>query len=215
MRNKIKNGELPKSASTVVLIRQRPAHIDFVLQAISSVVHIFLRPPFQSGAFFLRQLADDFRRRAEDERAGRDFRSLRHERPRADERLFADDRAIQNHRAHADENFVADGAGMDNRAVADGDPVAQDARKIVRKMQHGVVLDVRVMADNDAVDVAAQHGAIPHARMRAERHIANDDGGFGDINALAELRGLAEKFVELPGQFVHAANLARSCGGTI
>jgi hypothetical protein len=26
---------------------------------------------------------------------------------------------------------------------------------------------------------------------------------------------LAEKFVELRSQFVHAANLARSCGGTI
>ena len=125
-------------------------------------------------------------------------------------RLFADDRAVQNHRAHADERFVADGAGVDDRAVADGDPVADEARKIVREMQHGVVLDVRVVADDDAVDVAAQHRAIPHARMRAERHVADDGGGLGDENIFAERRFFAEKSVKLLCQFVHAKNLTRS-----
>jgi len=98
--------------------------------------------------------------------------------------------------------------------VADGDPVADDARKIVREMQHGVVLDVRMVADDDAVDVAAQHRAIPHARMRAERHVADDGGVFGDENIFAERRFFAEKSVELFCQFVHAKNLTRSGGGT-
>ena len=185
-----------------------------MLQAVIPVVHILFRPPFQSGAFCLGQFADDFRRCAEDERAGRDFRSLRHERLRADERLPADDRAVQNHRAHADERLVADGAGVDDRAVTDGDPVADEARKIVREMQHGVVLDVRVVADDDAVDVAAQYRAIPHARMRAERHVTDDGGGLGYENIFAERRFFAEKFVQLLCQFVHAKNLTRSGGGT-
>ena len=88
---------------------------------------------------------------------------------------------------------------MDNRAVADRDPVAEDARKVIREMQHGVVLDIRVMADDDAVDVAAQHRAIPHVRMRAERHIADDRGVFGDEDTFAQLGFFTEELVELPG----------------
>ena len=95
-----------------------------------------------------------------------------------------------------------------------GHVIADDARKIIREMQHGVVLDVRVVADDDAVDVAAQHRAIPHARMRAERHVADDGRGLGDENIFAELRFFAEKFVQLPCQFVHAKILTRSGGGT-
>src|SRR6185437_13290314 len=85
--------------------------------------------------------------------------------------------------------------------------VAEHARKLVRQMQHGVVLNVRVMADNDAVDVAAQHRAIPHAGMRAERHVTDDHSGAGEINTPAELRPLAKKFIELRIQFAHAGNL--------
>ena len=95
--------------------------------------------------------------------------------------------------------------------------------EIVREMQHGVVLDVRVVADDDAVDVAAHHRAIPHARMRAERHVAKHDGGLGEINALAELRRFAQKCVELFHRIFHAENLTadvadvadkRSAGGS-
>ncbi len=70
-----------------------------------------------------------------------------------------------------------------------------------------MVLNVGMVADEDAVDVAAQHHAIPHARMRAERHVANDGGVFGDENIFAQCRFFAEKFIELRRQFVHAKNL--------
>jgi hypothetical protein len=50
--------------------------------------------------------------------------------------------------------------------------------------------------------------------MRAERHVADDDGCFGDENIFAELRFFAEKSVKLPGQFVHAVSLTRGGGGT-
>jgi len=56
--------------------------------------------------------------------------------------------------------FTASAFAMDNRAVADRDPVADEARKIVGKVQHGVVLNVGVVADDDAADVAAQHCGI-------------------------------------------------------
>src|ERR1035437_11041870 len=96
---------------------------------------------------------------------------------------------------------------MDNRTVADGDPVADEAREIIREVQHGVILDVRVVADDNAVDVAAQHRAIPNARMRTERHVADDDRSFGEVNALAELRFLPQKFVELLFRLAHAPSL--------
>ena len=93
---------------------------------------------------------------------------------------------------------------MENRAVANGDPVAEDAGQYVREVQHGVVLNVRVMADDDAVDVATQHGAIPHARMRAERHVAEHNGGPGNVNAFAEPWLFAQERVELFFCFAHA-----------
>ena len=61
-----------------------------------------------------------------------------------------------------------------------------------------------MVADDDAVDVAAQHRAIPHARMRTDGHVAENDGGFGEVNALAELRFLPQKFVELLFRLAHA-----------
>ena len=36
-----------------------------------------------------------------------------------------------------------------------GDVIAEDAGVIICEMQHGVVLDVGVMTDDDAIDVAA------------------------------------------------------------
>lgn len=115
----------------------------------------------------------------------------------ADEGLFADDSSVQNDGAHADKNLVTDFAGMDDRAVAHGDPITHNAWEIIRDVQHSVVLNIRVMADGDAVDVAAQDASVPNARVRAESHIADDGSGFGDENAPAELRGLAEESVEL------------------
>jgi hypothetical protein len=50
--------------------------------------------------------------------------------------------------------------------------------------------------------------------MRAERHVADDRRGLGDVNALAELRFFLEKFIKLLCQFVHAKNLTRSGCGT-
>jgi len=121
--------------------------------------------------------------------------------------LFTDDRTIENDCAHAHQHFVADFAGVDNRAVADGNPIADEARKIVGEVQHGVVLDVRMVADDDAVDVAAQHRAIPHTGMRAEGHVTKDDSGFGEVNTFAELRFSAQEGVELFHRVLHAGNL--------
>jgi hypothetical protein len=43
--------------------------------------------------------------------------------------------------------------------------------------------------------------------MRAERHVAEHDGGSGKIDALAELRRFAQERVELLHRIFHAENL--------
>ena len=122
---------------------------------------------------------------------------MSHERFRADEGLFANDCAIQNDCAHPNKCFITHLAGVNNRAMADSDPIAKDAGIIIREVQHGVVLNVGMVPDNDAVDIAAQDCTVPYARMRAERYIADDSGGFGDEDAFAKLRRFSKELIKL------------------
>jgi hypothetical protein len=47
--------------------------------------------------------------------------------------------------------------------------------------------------------------------MCAKRHVAENDGGFGEIDALAELRRFAQERVELFYRILHAGNLTAPC----
>jgi hypothetical protein len=71
-------------------------------------------------------------------------------------------------------------------------------------MQHGVVLNVGMVADDDAVDVAAQHRAVPNTRMRPDGHVAQDDGSPGKVNTPVEFRLLAQERVKLLRGSLHA-----------
>ena len=126
----------------------------------------------------------------------------------ADEALVADDRAIEDGGAHANEHFVANGAGVKDGAVTDGDVVAEQAGKIIGQMEDGIVLDVAVVADDDAVDVGSRDGVVPDAGMIAHGDIAQNDSAFRNIHPIAEGRLLVEKSLELSFQFVHGLVLA-------
>jgi hypothetical protein len=88
--------------------------------------------------------------------------------------------------------------------MTNGHVVANDAWILVSEVQHGIVLDVRVVADDDPVDIAAQHGVIPDARMISEGHVAKDHGAPGDENIPAQPWVPAQKSVELFFQLAHA-----------
>ena len=110
--------------------------------------------------------------------------------PGADQRPFSDHHLVHDHGLHADESAVFHGAAVEGDAVADGDVVADDERRagvfgvfLVGDMQHGEVLDVAPVADADEVHVAACHDVIPDAALRADLHVADDNGGFGDKGA--------------------------------
>ena len=51
--------------------------------------------------------------------------------------------------------------------------VADDTSKIVGDMANAQVLDICMMTDDDPIDIAAQHGTKPDARLFADGHIAN------------------------------------------
>src|SRR4051812_41625688 len=91
--------------------------------------------------------------------------------------------------------------------MSDGDVVSHDARKGVSEMNDGVVLNISMVADDDAVDVAAKHGVIPNAGMIAEGDVAEDGCAASDEDAFAEFGLLAEEAVELFLQFSHGGRL--------
>src|SRR4029077_5202197 len=81
--------------------------------------------------------------------------------------------------------------------------VADDAGIVVGEVEDGVVLDIGMMANDDAVDVAASDGVVPDAGMVAEGDIAEDDCAFGDVNVFAEGWFFAEEGLKLFLEFVH------------
>ena len=71
------------------------------------------------------------------------------------------------------------------------------------------------MAYDDPVDVAAENGVVPDARIISERDVAEHDGAGGDVNAVAEFWLAAQKAIELSFQFAHARFIADSNGNSI
>ena len=85
-----------------------------------------------------------------------------------------------------------------------GHVIAHHARVFIGDMAHTVVLDVRVMADNDPVNVAAQHAAEPDARLFPNLRVTNHPRAVGDEYTGTELRLFAEVLEEV----AHGANSA-------
>jgi hypothetical protein len=116
--------------------------------------------------FFLAQFADDLVGCAVHQRPGRHLQTTREQRRRADDALLADHHTIHQNRAHADQYLVAYHATVQDRPVADSHIVADHARRRHVHMTYGIVLNVRMMADNDTIDIAAQHSVELNDRVR-------------------------------------------------
>ena len=70
-------------------------------------------------------------------------------------------------------------SAADDSVVADGNQFAYDRGIVCIKVHDGIILNVRTRADNDAIDIAAQHCAVPHARFFFKCNVANN-GCSGD-----------------------------------
>ena len=91
--------------------------------------------------------------------------------------------------------------------MADGDVAAQNAGEIIGEVKDGVVLDVGIFANDDAVDITAENCIVPNAGMSAESHITKDDGGAGDVNVCADGRAAAQERIELFFKIGHGRKL--------
>ena len=69
------------------------------------------------------------------------------------------------------------------------DALVADLRRGERGgVDDGAVLDRRAGADHDAAGVAAEHGARPDRRLRADRDLADDDGVRVDVGGRVDRR---------------------------
>ena len=99
---------------------------------------------------------------------------------------------VQDYCAHAYEAAGFYVAAVQGDAVADGYVVAQEQGVCVAHyVEDAAVLDVGAGADADVVDVAADYGAGPDAGVRANDHVADDDGGGVNIGGGSDFWALA------------------------
>ncbi len=80
---------------------------------------------------------------------------------------------------------------MHRAVVADGGAGADLHPAARRDVHHRAVLHVGAGAHDDRVEVRAQHGVVPDARARADRHVADDPASRRDEGAGVDLRRLA------------------------
>src|SRR5262249_49398979 len=133
---------------------------------------VLLRPATNAILLCFGKFANDPGRRTQHQRAGWCLETLGDERIRPDDAAIAAFRAVEDGRAHPDQTLVADVACVNDRAVADRRVVAHSHAVVVGQVHHREVLEVGALADDDRIDVAAQHAAVPHAALRAERYVA-------------------------------------------
>ena len=129
-------------------------------------------------------------RHARDERMRGNLRALEHDGTGGNEGARAHVRARQHRGLHANEAVILDRRAVDERLVADGDVVAERARRVRVDVEHRVVLNVGVIPHGDGVDIAAQHRPVEHRRVRTDGDVADDGGVGGDKCGLVDARGL-------------------------
>lgn len=112
-----------------------------------------------------------------DERLGWDDLSRAHDGAGCDQRILPDLGAIEHHRADPDQGPFRYPAAVHHRAMADADLVGQEGGETTgRDMQRGLVLDIRPLANHDALDVPAQNAAVEHTRIASDLDIADHHG---------------------------------------
>src|SRR3989442_1460363 len=132
--------------------------------------------------------AADLRRCAQREHPVRDLRLGRHERARGHHRPGTDAGAVQNRRAVADQALLTQGGRVDRAVVADRGARAHLGSLARRDVHDRAVLHVRAAADDDRVEVGAEHGVVPHRRVLLDRDVPDEHRGRGDERGRMDLR---------------------------
>ena len=85
-------------------------------------------------------------------------------------------RTILHDGPHADHDIVFDGGAVDDRQVADGHAITNDARKAGIGVHDRSILNVGAAADANRRAISPQHGVIPDAGLGRDRDITHDHG---------------------------------------
>src|SRR5262249_46041829 len=92
------------------------------------------------------------------------------------------------YRTHGDEAIALYRATMQDGTVPDSDSFFDHERMAVRDMQETAVLNVAVVADGDAIDVASHHAVEPDARAFADLYTPDHHGRGSDEDAVVQRR---------------------------
>ena len=102
-----------------------------------------------------------------------------HDRSGRHDTSLPDHTVVHDDGAHADKHIVLDGAAVYDGVVAYAHIVAHHGREfLVGAMDGGVVLNVDLVAEGDAVHIAAHDAAVPKATAVAAFELANYNGGL-------------------------------------
>src|SRR5262249_27315466 len=117
-----------------------------------------------------------------------DLLALQDQRPGTDQRPRADAGAVEHDGPHPDQAIVADLAAVEDHPVPDGHAVADARGAALVDVDERQVLEVRALADLDAIRVSAAHRVEPHARVGPDRDLAPHHGAGGDVDARVQRR---------------------------
>ena len=93
---------------------------------------------------------------------------------------------------------------MNDGDMANSDIIAHNTGEIVRQVQDGVVLDIRMVSDDNAVEVPPEHGVAPDAGVLTERDVAQHHRAPSDINAFAQGWASSEETCRVAVSLTHS-----------
>src|SRR5690349_1060995 len=94
--------------------------------------------------------------------------------------MRSNDTVIHHDGPHADQYVVFNGATMHDGVVSDR-YVASDhgLRSLIRTVDHGAVLNVRIISYGNGVHISANHGVEPNRAVLSHDHLPYHDGIVG------------------------------------
>lgn len=154
-----------------------PAPVDFVAVVFSDLSHYF------SGHAHSKTVRWNLRTGCDDGSCG-------------DYRTRSDNRPVQNDRTHRDEAIGFHPAPMKNGSVTDCHPLANVNRVLIGDMNQAPVLDIRITADVDTIDVTTQNAVKPDARAFGNVRATDDNSGRCHENTLVDFRLVIFKWIK-------------------
>ena len=102
----------------------------------------------------------------------------------------ADHDSVHQHGTHADQDAIVNRTAMQHDVVTDRDIVADNQGiRVVSHVEKREILDVGAPADPNEIDVATDHTVKPHAGFRFDDHVADDHRSIFDEDGMPRWSG--------------------------